>query len=103
MPDLEAIQQAVAEGKYQYSIHALLRSNIRQISRAEIEEAISCAEIIEDYPTDKYGPSCLLYGDTESGRPLHVQITCDPLSVKIITVYVPDPSEWDNNRTRKTP
>lgn len=103
MPDLKAIQQAVAEGRYQYSLHALRRSISRQISRSEIEEAIGCAEIIEDYPSDKYGPSCLLYGDTKSGRPLHIQITSDPLSVKIITVYIPDPSEWDNNRIRKTP
>jgi hypothetical protein len=35
-------------------------------SIAEIEDAIgSRAEIIEDYPDDKYGPSCLILGFTE--------------------------------------
>ena len=30
--------------------------------------AKSRAEIIEDYPNDKYGPSCLLLGFTQAGR-----------------------------------
>jgi hypothetical protein len=29
-------------------------------------------EIIEEYPDDKYSPSCLIYGKTEGGRELHV-------------------------------
>jgi hypothetical protein len=99
--DLELIQKAIASGNYQYSLHAVQRTTERHISRSEIERAISRAEIIEDYPQDKYGPSCLLYGDTDNGRALHIQVSLPPL-VKIITVYEPDPKEWENNRVRKS-
>ncbi len=99
-PDMAVIQAAIAEGHYRYTEHALRRTTERHISRAEIEQAVACAEAIEVYPDDKYGPSCLLYGDTEQGRPLHIQVSY-PLAVKIITVYEPDPNEWEDNRVRK--
>jgi len=34
----------------------------RGIRTDEIEEALGAAEIIEEYPDDKYGPSLLLLG-----------------------------------------
>lgn len=97
--DLESLKQAFKDGNYQYTAHAVQRTTVRQISRPEIEHAVAHAEVIEDYPDDKYGPSCLLYGDTEQGRPLHIQVSY-PI-VKIITAYEPDPNEWENNRVRK--
>ena len=65
---------------------------IRHISVQEVREAIKDGEVIEDYPNDKYGPSCLLLGSTQSKRPLHIQCSYPsrPL-VKIITLYEPDP------------
>ncbi len=97
---LEAIRQSVAEGHYQYSLHALQRTTERHISRSEVEQAIAVAEIIESYPDDKYKPSYLLFGNTNDNRPLHIQV-CLPPHVKIITVYEPDPNEWENYRVRK--
>ena len=70
---------------------------------AELEEAVaSDSEVLEDYPNDKYGPSCLILGFTAAGRPLHVQCSYPsrPL-VKIITLYEPDPSRWIRFRKRK--
>ena len=55
---------------------------------------------IENYPEDKYGPSCLISGKTNAGRPLHIHVSM-PLNVKIITVYEPDPEKWIDNRTRR--
>jgi len=51
-------------------------------------------EVIEGYPKDKYGPSCLIYGVTKEGRILHVQCSIDP--VWVITAYDPalNPDEW---------
>ncbi len=99
--DLSAIQEAVAQGNYQYTLHALRRTTERHISRIEVEQAVASAEIIEEYPGDRYGPSCLLYGDTDAGRPLHVLVSTPSPQVTIITAYEPDPSEWENNRVRK--
>ena len=67
---------------------------------SEISEAVSGddAEIIEDYPDDKYSPSCLIYGVTATSRILHVQSNHQAV---IVTVYEPDSSSWDDlKRTR---
>jgi hypothetical protein len=72
----------------------------RGVTRAEVEGVILSGEIIEEYPDDKYSASCLIYGKTEVGRDLHIQVTY-PASVVVITVYEPDPKEWVDCRTRR--
>ena len=62
----------------------------RKISADDIEEAIRHGAIVEDYPDDPRGPSCLILGRS-GGRPLHV--VCGRLQGKrilIITAYGPD-------------
>lgn len=96
------IQQKIAEGQFEFSRHATDRMILRQITIQEIREAIDTAAIIEDYPDDKYGPSCLLLGLTVNGRPLHVQCSYPTRAlIKIITVYEPEPSEWIEFRVRR--
>jgi hypothetical protein len=70
------------------------------IDRREVEEAILKGEIIEEYPDDKYSPSCLIYGKTKEGRDLHVQVSLPPVVV-VITTYEPDPEEWIGCKTRR--
>lgn len=96
---LADIQEAFTKKKYQYTHHAVIRTTNRRISRREIEQAVQSGEIIETYPQDKYGPSCLIFGETKAKRPLHVQCSFPP-NVKIITAYEPDPQKWENFRTR---
>ena len=72
----------------------------RNVTRQEVEGAILVGEIIEEYPDDKYSPSCLIYGKTKVGRDLHIQVSYPP-SVVIVTVYEPDPGEWVDCRTRR--
>lgn len=101
---LEEIRVKFLHGQYEYSRHAADQSVVRDISHWEVEEAITGqSEIIEDYPDDKYGPSCLVLGFTRTGRPLHLQCGYPnrPL-VKIITLYEPDPGRWIESRTRRT-
>ncbi len=66
----------------------------------EIEEAVAAGEVIEDYPDDKYRPSCLIMGATTTGRFLHVQASYPP-AVKIITVYEPSPEEWEEGFSKR--
>lgn len=96
------IQEKFANEQFEFSRHALDRTIIRIISVQEIREAIQQAELLEDYPDDKYGPSCLLLGFTEERRALHLQCSYPsrPL-IKIITVYEPDTIEWIDFRVRK--
>jgi len=99
---IEAIRDKVAKGLWEFSLHATRQVIARGISTVEVAEAIAGGEIIEDYPQDKYGPSVLLLGRTARGRVLHVQCTCPtrPL-VKVITVYEPDPMQWDETLKRR--
>lgn len=60
------------------------------------------ANIIEEYPEDRYSPSCLLLGFTQAGRPLHIQVSlADTDLVKIITLYEPSVEEWINYSQRR--
>ena len=100
---LEEIRRKVKQRQYEFSKHAVDQSIIREISVVEMEEAISGgSELVEDYPEDKYGPTCLILGFTKTGRPLHMQCSYPsrPL-IKIITLYEPDPDLWVDFRIRK--
>ena len=102
MKNLSDIQQQLAAGQFEFSYHAFRRAVERNISEQEIREAGVQAEIIEDYPNDKYSPSALLLGFTATQRPLHFQISfADTELVKIITLYEPNPNEWIVYRTRR--
>lgn len=96
------IRLKVADGQYEFSKHAVDQSILRHIIVAELREAILGAEVIENYPDDKYGPSCLLLGFTEARRPLHIQCSYPsrPL-VKVITLYEPDPALWNDFKRRR--
>lgn len=100
---IREIRMKLMKREYEFSKHAVDQSIIREISVAEFEEAIGGqSEIIEDYPEDKYGPSCLILGYTNAGRPLHVQCSYPSRDlVKIITLYEPDPDLWVDFRIRK--
>lgn len=99
---IEQIRAKIAAGQFEFSKHAVDQSIVRHISVRELREAIANGEIIEDCPEDKYGPSCLILGFTQEGRPLHIQCSYPsrPL-VKIITLYEPDPSLWIDLRVRR--
>jgi PleD family two-component response regulator len=61
---IEEIRQKVRQNQFEFSQHAVNQSILRQISVQELREAMEQSEIIEDYPADKYGVSCLLLGFT---------------------------------------
>lgn len=95
MKTLENILHQLGNGQFEFSQHAFKRAVERNISDLEIREAGHDAQRIEDYPDDKYAPSCLLLGYTQSRRPLHIQVSyVESDFLKIITIYEPDPEEW---------
>lgn len=97
---IEEIHNKVGQRKYSFSDHAVKRMIQRNVTRLEVESTILTGEIIEKYPDDKYSPSCLIYGKTENGRDLHVQVSLPPFVV-IITVYEPDQEEWVDCKIRR--
>ena len=99
---IREIKKAFREGRYEYSLHAVDQSILRHITRQEILEAIENGQIIENYPEDKSGPSCLVYGRTDLERPLHIQCSYPTRpKIKIITVYEPNPEEWIDYKKRR--
>jgi hypothetical protein len=97
---IEGLRVKINKREYRFSDHAVKRMIKRSIDRIEIEEAVLSGEVIEEYPDDKYSPSCLIYGRTKTGRNLHIQISLPPLVV-VITVYDPDEAEWIDYRIRR--
>ena len=100
MMDLQPIQDAARQGQLFFTDHVLRQMIKRAITEAETVEAILNGEIIEEYPKDKYGPSCLLSGQTQARRSLHVLCSLPP-RIRVITVYQPDPAEWIDDRLRR--
>lgn len=92
---IEGILARVNERDYRFTLHAGDRMTERHISVREVEEALlsDSAEVIEDYPEDPRSPSCLVFGITKNGRPLHIQCTYAP-NVAVVTAYEPKADEW---------
>jgi hypothetical protein len=74
----------------------------RMISTSEIRSMIEKGELIEDYPEDARGHSCLLLGFGNEKRPLHVVCAPKENYLAIITAYLPESDQWEDNlRKRK--
>lgn len=85
-----------------FRVHALQRMVERRISDAAVREAVENGEIIEDYPDDTPYPSQLILAWV-SARPLHVVVArnTDADETIVITVYEPDPEQWDEEFKRR--
>ena len=74
------------------------------ISTGEIRQVIEFGEIIENYPEDARGHSCLMLGSGEQNRSIHVVCAHKEDYLAIITAYIPEEQEWiDNFKTRRAP
>ena len=64
------------------------------IKPSEVRLVIEKGDVIEDYPEDARGHSCLLLGFGDENRSVHV--VCAPKDdyLAIITAYLPDVNEW---------
>lgn len=99
---IDEIRKKFSVDAFEFSKHAVDQTIIRRISVPELREAIANGVIIEDYPDDKYGPSCLILGKTVGGRAIHVQCSYPSRQVmKVITVYEPDPKRWIDFTVRR--
>lgn len=99
---LEEIKRLIFSGEYEISSHADKERRYEEVEIDGIKDAIKNGEIIEDYPNDPRGPSCLVLGYARDGRPIH--IVCGLLTtdkIRIITVYVPSLPRWVDPKTRR--
>ncbi|MGB7068285.1 MAG: DUF4258 domain-containing protein [Pyrinomonadaceae bacterium] len=73
----------------------------RMITTADIRSVIFDGEIIENYPEDARGHSCLMLGFDDGTRAIH--LVCSPKDeyLAIITAYLPDEDEWSEDFTQR--
>lgn len=97
------IQQAIKEEKVSFTNHSKDEADNDNLRFSQIFNSVMNGDVIEDYPADKPYPSCLIYGRTESGDPVHSVWGYNKESgfVVLITVYKPDPERWIEFRERK--
>ena len=95
--------RAAAKKEILFLPHAIRQMNKpgRMISAGEVAEIITQGEVIEDYPNDVRGHSCLLAGETTAGRTVHV--VCSPKEdyLAIITAYIPISTDWNETKRKR--
>ena len=87
-----------AEKKILFLPHAIKQMSRpdRMISTEEIRDAVFNGEIIEQYPNDERGESCLVF-HLKDKRVIHV--VCSPKTeyLAIISAYIPSLDQWSSN------
>ncbi len=84
-----------------HAIQQMSRTD-RMISTSEVHRVIDKGELIEDYPEDVRGHSCLILGCGEDDRPIHIVSSPKEDYLAIITAYLPDSEQWEDSfRKRK--
>lgn len=92
----------MASNKLVFRVHAIRRMFQRRIGVEEVRHILTAGEVIENYPDDLPFPSRLVLGWSGT-RPLHVVAVDNPMAQEtiIITVYEPDPAEWQPDFKRR--
>ncbi len=100
---LEQLREAATK-QILFLPHALNQMNApdRMISTHEVRKVIFQGRVIEDYPEDKRGHSCLILGQGIEDRPIHV--VCAPKLdyLAVITAYLSSLNQWRSDwQTRR--
>jgi hypothetical protein len=91
---LTLLKQAVRKQQLKISLHATEEALAENITRSEMETVLFNAQLLEEYPEWWLGPCCLVYGQADTGRDLHLVVSYSGLPVTIVTVYEPRPPKW---------
>ncbi len=112
--DMHALRDAIRRDAILNTQHAIHEANADALDLDEVWAGVlkRSAEVIEEYPTDPRGPSCLILCHLKR-RPVHCVVAYPskrhaanlavPSVAVLITVYRPDarPQEWTHDyRTR---
>lgn len=102
--DIKDIIEAIHSNRVRITDHADEEAQADRLNFDKIFFSVLRGEIIEEYPADKPYPSCLIYGDTFSGEPIHSVWAYNKENrwAVVITVYRPDPNRWISWRRRRT-
>lgn len=101
---LDSVREA-ARKRILFLPHAIDEMNAPDelITPEDVERSVLAGQVVEDYPEDARGHSCLILGHGAGSRPIHV--VCSPKVdyLAIITVYIPDRERWEVDfKTRRS-
>ena len=101
--NIEDIIAAIRSNQIRITDHADEETYPDSLEFDQIFYNVLHGEIIESYPDDKPYPSCLIYGETFRGEPIHSVWAYNPdnMWAVLITVYRPDPGRWVDWRKRR--
>lgn len=97
--DIDFIREKIRKQEYDLSSHAHRERQEEQITVAEIEQALLAGDIIERYPKDERGESCLVAAKVEN-KPLHIICGMRKNRLLIVTVYSPKLPTWMSYKKR---
>ncbi len=85
-----------------FRVHALRRMFQRNVGVEDVRHVLTAGETIEDYPEEIPCPSRLMLGWCGK-RPLHVVAADNSKADEtvVITVYEPDPAQWEPDFKRR--
>lgn len=85
-----------------FRVHAVQRMFERHVSVRNVARALQSGEVIEDYSAEMPEPGRLILG-FQGKRPFHMVISENPETneVTVVTVYIPDPNQWNKEFKRR--
>ncbi len=103
--NLTEVIEAIRSHRVRITDHADEEAAADQLTIDEIFHSVIQGEVIQEYPSDKPYPSCLVLGKTSDGIAVHSVWAYKKESgwAILITVYRPDPQRWIDWRERKKP
>jgi hypothetical protein len=101
--DIQRIADAIRGGRVRVTDHADEEAQSDRLSLHDVFSSALRGEVIEDYPSDRPYPSCLVYGETSKSEPIHSVWGYNEENqwAVLITVYRPDPRRWIDWRRRR--
>ena len=100
--NIDELQKICTSDNIVITIHAAKRLEQRGIRLKEIIDCILNGEILEQYPDDYPYPSCLIFGNKNTEKPLHTVVGTNGEQLWIVTAYYPSSDKWmDDFKTRR--
>ena len=103
-PSLQWLSDCFRHGNYAISEHAVSEMEYDDVTRQMLASAIGgdLPEVVEDYPHDLRGASCLVLVWLSPTEPVHVVIAYWTETPRVITVYRPSSERWhEDYKTRR--
>jgi len=94
---IDEVRLRLRKRKVRHTFHALKEEMKEGLTAREVEEALLQGfELVEDYPNDPRGHSCLILTWIKE-KPVHIVCAPHEEALIIVTVYIPSREDWEEN------